>query len=232
MRRGAVKNRMDKVSIIVPTFNEADNIVATLQPLQSLRQQGHEIIIADGGSDDATIKLARPLADHIIDSAKGRARQMNSGAQQAGGDALLFLHADTLLPSRAVELIQQGLQTKQWGRFDVQLTGRQPVLRVIELMMNWRSGITGIATGDQAIFIKRELFNNIGGYADIAIMEDIAISKTLRRHSRPACIKAKLTTSSRRWEQYGILKTVILMWRLRLAYFCGAKPEQLARLYR
>lgn len=223
---------MDKVSIIVPTFNEADNIVATLQPLQSLRQQGHEIIIADGGSDDVTIKLARPLADHIIDSAKGRARQMNSGAQQAGGDVLLFLHADTLLPSRAVELIQQGLQTTSWGRFDVQLTGRQPLLRIIELMMNWRSGITGIATGDQAIFIKRELFNNIGGYADIAIMEDIAISKTLRRHSRPACIKAKLTTSSRRWEQYGILKTVILMWRLRLAYFCGAKPEQLARLYR
>jgi len=223
---------MDKVSIIVPTFNEADNIVATLQPLQSLRQQGHEIIIADGGSDDATIKLARPLADHAINSARGRGRQMNSGAQQAGGDVLLFLHADTLLPDNAIDLIQQGLQTKSWGRFDVQLTGRQPLLRIIELMMNWRSRITGIATGDQAIFIKRELFNNIGGYADIALMEDIAISKTLRHHSRPACIKKKLTTSSRRWEQYGILKTVILMWRLRLAYYCGAKPEQLSRLYR
>ncbi len=223
---------MDRVSIIIPTFNEADNIVATLRPLQSLRQQGHEIIVADGGSSDETIKLARPLAEHVIDSPKGRAQQMNSGAQQASGVMLLFLHADTLLPNNAVELIQENLKTKSWGRFDVRLSGRQPFLRVVELMMNWRSRLSGIASGDQAIFVRRELFTQLGGYADIPLMEDIDISKRLKRYSRPACIKTKLTTSSRRWEEYGIIKTIILMWRLRLAYFFGTKPEQLARLYR
>lgn len=223
---------MDNISIIVPTFNEADNIVATLLPLQSLRQQGHEIIVADGGSNDATIELANPLADQIINAPRGRARQMNTGARQANGDVLLFLHADTLLPDNAVELIQHCLQTKLWGRFDVHLTGRQALLRVVEFMMNWRSRLSGIATGDQAIFVKRALFDDIGGYADIPLMEDIDISKRLKHRSHPACIKAKLITSSRRWEEYGIFKTIILMWRLRLAYFFGAKPEQLARLYR
>ncbi len=223
---------MYSVSIIVPTFNEADNIVATLRPLQTLRQQGYEIIIADGGSNDGTIELARPLADRVINAGKGRARQMNSGAQQAHGDALLFLHADTLLPDNAIELIQANLQTKPWGRFDVQLSGKQPLLKIIALMMNWRSRLSGIASGDQAIFIKRTLFESIGGYADIPLMEDIDISKRLKQHSHPACIKTKLTTSSRRWEQNGIVKTIFLMWRLRLAYFFGARPEQLARRYR
>jgi len=223
---------MNNVSIVVPTFNEADNIVATLLPLQVLRQQGHEIIVADGGSDDATIELASPLSDKIINAPRGRARQMNAGAQIANSDVLLFLHADTLLPDNAVELIQHSLQTKQWGRFDVQLSGRQPLLRVVALMMNWRSRLSGIASGDQAIFINRALFDSIGGYADIPLMEDIDISKRLKHLSHPACINARLTTSSRRWEQHGILKTIILMWRLRLAYFLGAKPEQLARLYR
>ena len=228
----AVTKPMTAISIIIPAFNEADNIVATLQPLQPLRQQGHEIVIADGGSDDATIELARPLADHLINTPKGRARQMNAGAHQSSGEVLLFLHADTLLPGNAVALIQQSLQSKQWGRFDVRLTGQQPLLRAVELLMNWRSQLSGIATGDQAIFIKHELFEHIGGYADIPLMEDIAISKVLNQHGRPACIKTRLTTSSRRWEQNGIIKTILLMWRLRLAYFFGAKPEQLARLYR
>jgi len=223
---------MEIVSIIVPTFNEADNIVATLQPLQSLRQQGHEIIVADGGSDDATIELTSPLVDHLINAPKGRARQMNCGAQQASGDVFLFLHADSQLPGNAIELIQRDLQTRQWGRFDVRLSGKQPFLRVVESMMNWRSRLSGIATGDQAIFVKRTLFENIGGYADIPLMEDVDISKRLKHHSQPACIKARLTTSSRRWEKFGIFKTIMLMWRLRLAYFFGTKPEQLARLYR
>ena len=223
---------MKSITIVVPAFNEADNIVATLLPLQHLRQQGHQIIVADGGSDDATIELAKPLADIVINTAKGRARQMNSAAQQAHGDVLLFLHADTLLPDHASQLIQASLQTKQWGRFDVRLSGRQPLLRLVEWMMNWRSRLSGIASGDQAIFVKRELFNSMGGYANIPLMEDIELSKRLRQHSRPACIKTKLTTSSRRWEQNGILKTILLMWRLRLAYFLGTKPEQLARLYR
>lgn len=225
-------SHMDSVAIIVPTFNEFDNIVATLQPLQSLRQQGHEIIVADGGSDDKTIELARSLADRVINTAKGRARQMNDGAQHASSEVLLFLHADTQLPGNAVELIQQSLPQKKWGRFDVRLSGKQPLLRVVELMMNWRSRLSGIASGDQAIFIRRDLFESIGGYADIPLMEDIAISKSLKRHGRPACIKTRLTTSSRRWEENGIFKTIILMWRLRLAYFFGVKPEQLARLYR
>lgn len=222
---------MTKISVIIPTLNEADGIERTLQSLQALRQQGHEIIVADGGSTDKTITLAMPLADHAIHTSKGRARQMNEGAQQADGEILLFLHADTTLPENAAELILSALASKSWGRFNVRLSGPQRPLRVVEFMMNWRSRLSGIATGDQAIFIRRELFQQIGGYADIPLMEDIDISKRLKADSKPACITRPLTTSSRRWEQHGIFKTILLMWRLRLAYFLGVNPEQLVKRY-
>ena len=222
---------MLKISIIIPALNEADSIKATLLPLQTWRQHGCEIIVADGGSDDETIALARPLADQVINARRGRARQMNAGAHVASGKVLLFLHADTLLPDNAPELVNQSLQTTQWGRFDVRLSGKHPLLRLIEFMMNFRSRLSGIASGDQAIFIGRDLFDVLGGYAEIALMEDIEISKRLKRHSRPACIKTRLITSSRRWEKHGILRTILLMWRLRLAYFFGVTPEQLARQY-
>lgn len=222
---------MLKLSVIIPTLDEADNIETTLLPLQPLRQQGHEVIVADGGSHDQTTSLASPLTDQLINAPKGRARQMNAGAQQASGDALLFLHADTSLPTNAIELISEALVNKPWGRFDVKLGGHQSLLRMVEFMMNWRSRLSGIATGDQAIFIRRELFTKIGGFTNIPLMEDINISKRLKYYSRPACVKATVTSSSRRWEQHGILNTILLMWRLRLAYFFGATAEQLGKRY-
>lgn len=220
-----------RLSIIIPTFNEASSIEHTLLSLQTLRQLGHEVIIADGGSVDQTITLAVPLVDWVIHASKGRARQMNEGAQQASGDVLLFLHADTTLPKNAAELISNTIILKPWGRFNVRLSGQQWPLRMVEFMMNWRSRLSGIATGDQAIFVQRELFGQIDGYADIPLMEDIDISKRLKHHSRPACITTALLTSSRRWENHGILNTILLMWRLRLAYFLGASPEQLVKHY-
>jgi rSAM/selenodomain-associated transferase 2 len=220
-----------KFSIIIPILNEEANIATVLASLQSLRQQDHEVIIVDGGSSDDTVDIARDGADIIIRSDRGRARQMNAGANLASGDVLLFLHADTRLPENAVELIRQALINKRWGRFDVRLSGTHPLFRLIEFMMNWRSRISGIATGDQAMFIEKKLFAETGGFAETPLMEDIALSKILKHYSRPACIGVPVLTSSRRWEEYGILKTIVLMWRLRLAYFFGVSPEQLVRRY-
>ncbi len=220
-----------QLSIIIPTLNEADHIEATLRPLQALRQQGHELIVTDGGSTDATVALATPLCDRVIHAPKGRARQMNAGARHACGNYLLFLHADTFLPENAAALISSALQTARWGRFDVKLSGRPRLLRIIEFMMNLRSRLSGIATGDQAIFLRRDLFEEISGYPEIELMEDIELSRRLKRHGRPACLKERVFTSSRRWEENGIIKTMLLMWRLRLAYFLGARPERLNRHY-
>ena len=223
-----------KISIIIPTLNEADNIEHTLVVLQNMRQQQHEIIISDGGSSDNTVELATPLVDKIIHSAKGRALQMNTGALHATGDVLWFLHSDTIAPSYADCLIEQYLlkHNKYWGRFNVKLSGQQKLFRVIEKMINLRSCLTGIATGDQGIFINANVFKAIDGFKTMPLMEDVDISQRLIRHSgRPGCVKNTLLTSSRRWEQHGIIKTILLMWRLRLAYYLGAQPEQLAKYY-
>jgi len=223
-----------KLSIIIPTLNEGAVIRSALTALACLRSAGHEIIVADGGSNDETVKLAYPLADNVISSETGRARQMNAGAKAAHGDVLVFLHADTLLPLNADSVIINGLirSGKVWGRFDVRLAGRRSLLRIIEAMMNWRSRLSGIATGDQCLFIRRNVFEDTGGYPEIALMEDIAITGLLKQHGRPLCIKQRVVTSSRRWEQHGILRTILLMWRLRLAYFLGADPKRLAQVYR
>lgn len=188
----------------------------------------------DGGSHDETKAIAQPYADQVLDSPPGRARQMNRGAGMASGDVLLFLHADTFLPDTAMDDICESLEQQNavWGRFDVKLTGRHPVFRIIETLMNWRSCLTGIATGDQAVFVKREIFEAVDGYPRIALMEDIALSKRLKAYSRPLCVRARLTTSSRRWEQKGIYRTILLMWWLRFRYFMGTSPEHLADLYR
>lgn len=224
---------MIRLSIIIPTLDEAESITATLMALQPLRRQGHEVIVSDGGSSDATAALARPLADLVVDSPRGRAVQMNSAAAWANGEVLLFLHADTALPDDAAALIEAVLgTTKNWGRFDVRLSGSHRLLRLVEFMMNWRSRLTGICTGDQAIFIRQALFSASGGFPEIALMEDIALTKLLKLQSRPARITTPVVTSSRRWERHGILRTIVLMWRLRLAYFLGADPERLALRYR
>ena len=222
-----------KISIIIPTLNEASHLRDTLAPLRALQARGHEVIVVDGGSSDHTAALAQEFADCVINSVRGRARQMNAGAAVASGDVLLFLHADTRLPDQADVLITGALVNGNtaWGRFDVRLSGNQLLLRMIETLMNRRSRISSIATGDQAIFVRRAVFNQVGGYPDIPLMEDIALSKLLKRVTRPANLSARVVTSSRRWEQRGIIRTILLMWRMRLAYALGANPHRLAQLY-
>jgi len=229
-------DKITRLSIIIPVLNEAATLTAALLALQPLRTAGHEIIVVDGRSHDASLSLAEEWADQVIRSERGRARQMNAGAAIARHEVLLFLHADTQLPPHADQLIIEGLQKNtrhlyQWGRFDVQLSGKYFLLRVIERSMNWRSRLTGIATGDQAIFIYRDLFQRIGGFPDIPLMEDITLSRTLKRHGSPLCLQQRVITSSRRWEQRGIVRTLLLMWRLRLAYALGTDPQRLAQLY-
>lgn len=215
-------------SIIIPTYNEADNIQSCLLNLQTFRSQC-EVIIVDGGSIDSTIGLATPLTDKVIISTKGRAKQMNAGAQQAKGNMLIFLHADTSLPENALELIRQ--TESSWGRFDISLSGKPIMLKVISTFMNWRSRLTGIATGDQVIFVSKPLFDEVGGYPDIALMEDISLCAMLKKISAPHCLKAKVISSGRRWEQFGVFKTILLMWSIRLRYFFGENPDVLANLY-
>jgi rSAM/selenodomain-associated transferase 2 len=222
-----------KISIIVPALNEAQGIAAALAALASLRTRGHEVIVVDGGSSDKTAALSRGAADRIVAAARGRASQMNAGAALARDEVLLFLHADTRLPENADARILQGLAAsgRAWGRFDVRIEGKSRLLPVIAFFMNLRSRATGIATGDHAIFVRRDAFWRIGGYPPLELMEDIALSRLLARVSRPLCLADKAVTSGRRWERRGVLRTVLLMWWLRLAFFCGATPASLARLY-
>jgi len=218
-------------SIIIPTLNEEIAIVDCLTPLQANRNCC-EIIVSDGGSLDKTKRLALPLADKVIDSERGRAAQMNAGAREATGDILIFLHADTLLPPNALQLIQQSINAnKRWGRFDIELSGQHPLLKVIASFMNIRSRLTGIATGDQVIFAEKSFFFDMGQYPEIPLMEDITLCKKFRLTCSPICLKSKVISSARRWEEFGILKTIVLMWSLRLRYFFGADPKTLANLY-
>ena len=222
-----------KLSFIIPVLNEAGNIKSVLRSLQPIRQAGHEVIVVDGGSKDDTSSQALPLADLVVSSQKGRARQMNAGAAQATGDVFVFLHADTSLPEQATQLIINALSDRNqlWGRFDITLQGKRIMFQLIAWFMNVRSRLTGIATGDQCLFVKREVFESIRGFADIPLMEDIHISSKLKKLSPPVCLKAKVVTSSRRWQEQGILKTILLMWYLRAGYFFGRAPEQLVKIY-
>ena len=222
-----------KISIIIPALNEAGRIGATLESLQRYQDQGHEVIVIDGGSDDDTRAIAERLADRVLQAETGRAAQMNHGIEAAQGDVMLFLHADTRLPAdsieRIIDVVEDGCF---WGRFNVRLSGDRFVYRIIERMMNLRSCITGVATGDQAIFVSRESVEIIGGYPGLPLMEDIVFSKRLRSLGWPACIRSKVVTSSRRWEDKGVLRTMLLMWRLRLLFFIGIPVDNLARQYR
>ena len=208
-------------------------IASSLLRLQPMRRNGVELIVVDGGSVDATVEHARPLADHVVLSPKGRGRQMNAGSHNARGDILLFLHADTYLPPDADRLIAHGLAHSRrcWGRFDVGIAPKTALLAVVEAMMNLRSRLSGIATGDQAIFVECSVFRAIGGYREIALMEDIELCQRLKRISRPLCLRARVSTSPRRWLEHGVVRTILLMWRLRLAYFLSADPQQLAKRY-
>lgn len=225
---------MPALSIVIPCLDEAEVIQRLLESLQSTRDRGVELILVDGGSGDSTVDIAKPLVDQWLVTAPGRALQMNAGAHIAKSDLLWFLHADSRVDDDFSEVIRTVLQSSEyrWGRFDVTLSGRAPFLRVIEFMMNWRSRLTGIATGDQGIFVQRNLFEQVGGFPEIPLMEDIRLSTLLRKYAWPIALRQRLITSSRRWEQVGILRTVFLMWRLRLAFYFGADPKLLAQRYR
>lgn len=218
-------------SIIIPVYNESSTLPHSLKQLQATFIQPFqvEIIICDGGSEDDSQKLASDFGATVLHTAKGRAFQMNAGASHATGEWLLFLHADTHLPDNWIQLIQQC--NGDWGHFDVRLSGSHWLLRIIERAMNFRSRKTSIATGDQALFFRLDFFQKLGGYPEIPLMEDIAISKLARTYSAAECIPDKVITSSRRWEKKGIIRTMMLMWYLRLAYWLGIKPDKLHRIY-
>ena len=224
---------MPSFSIIVPVLDEAPGIAAALEALAPMRRAGASVIVVDGGSRDATRTLAAPLADRVIEAPRGRASQMNAGARECGGDILVFLHADSVLPPNALDAIGAGLKrtARDWGRFDVAIAGADPLLSLVALLMNARSRLTGVATGDQAIFVRREAFDAIGGFPEIPLMEDVAISKKLLGRTRPLALEDRVVTSGRRWERHGTLRTIFLMWRLRMAYALGADPRRLARRY-
>jgi rSAM/selenodomain-associated transferase 2 len=223
---------MTKLSIVMPVFDEVAEIEAALQALAPYRQRGVEVIVVDGGSSDSSAERARVLADRVIAALRGRSLQMNAGAAAAQGDVLLFLHADTQLPENADGLVLDGLARSgsAWGRFDVRFDGGG-LLRVVAAMMNLRSRATSIATGDQAMFMTRAAFDKAGGFPQIALMEDVALSARLKCASKPLVLRARVTTSARRWRRQGTLRTVLLMWRLRLRFFFGADPAKLARAY-
>jgi len=223
-----------RLTIVVPALNEAAHIEASLRALAPLRRRGVEVIVVDGGSSDGTAALAEPLADRVLSAPRGRARQMNAGAAQARADTLLFLHADTTLPAQVLDAIEAALVDPHahWGRFDVHIAGAPRLLKLVAWLMNLRSRWSGIATGDQAIFVRRSAFQRVGGFPDQPLMEDIELSRRLRRWSAPACLRERVTTSGRRWEQRGVWRTIALMWRLRWLYARGTSPERLAELYR
>ena len=229
-----------RLSIVVPVLDEAAIVEAALQALAPLRARGVEVVVVDGGSRDATVVLAEPWADAVLAGPRGRAAQMNAGARKACGSVLLFLHVDTALPAETDALVAATMRTPptsshpeaRWGRFDVRIAGRSPLLGPVATLMNLRSRLTGIATGDHAIFMARAAFDAVGGFPEQPLMEDVEMSRRLRRLAAPVCLRARVTTSGRRWETRGIWRTIVLMWRLRLLYAIGVAPERLARSYR
>jgi rSAM/selenodomain-associated transferase 2 len=221
------------LTIIIPALNEAANLPLLLAQLTPLRARGAQVIVADGGSSDGSPELLADLAQWLP-APRGRARQMNAGAAIASGEVLWFVHADSQLPADADQLIAAALANGQhcWGRFDVAISGRPWMLKVVARMINWRSRLTGIATGDQGIFLLRSTFESLGGFAELPLMEDVQLCTQLRRISKSACIRQRLTTSGRRWETHGLWRTIWLMWRLRWAYWRGVPIEQIAEAYR
>lgn len=231
------------ISIIIPLLNEVDNLPNLIAHIKALSPAPQQVILVDGGSTDGSMtaacnllkalpKMTRSSIDwHIIESVAGRARQMNAGAKRATGDVLLFLHADTRLSTDAIDEVQRAMAEHGWGRFDVRLDSSHPLLKVVGMMINKRSRLVSIATGDQAIFIKKSLFERLGGYPDQPLMEDVELCKRLKPISRPACLKSTVTTSARRWQQNGYFRTIFLMWHLRFDYWRGVSPDNLKQRY-
>lgn len=223
----------ESISIILPVLDAGAVLDAALQALQPLRARGHEVIVVDGGSRDNSLGIARRQADRVVMSGAGRALQMNAGADYAKHEILLFLQVDTRLPAAADQLIHAALapQAARWGCFDVRLDHPHPVYRLIEQGINWRSHLSGIATGDQAIFVEREYFERVGSYDRLPLLEDVTLSRKLLHFARPARITTPVLGSVRRWEEGGVLRMLLRQWRLRAAFLCGADPFRLAERY-
>lgn len=222
------------LSIIIPVLNEEKTIGSVIENVKSsISGDNYEIIVVDGGSNDNTVSIAKSSCDQLITSSAGRGVQLNYGARASQGDTLLFVHADTILPVEFDKMITNAISTsgKSWGRFDIKLSGKKYIFRIVESLVNLRSRITSISTGDQCLFMTRALFENVNGYKDIPLMEDIDISKRLKKISIPVCLPHKVITSSRRWEEKGIIRTILLMWWLRFMFFAGVSPDNLKRLY-
>lgn len=222
-----------RIDVVVPVLNEASTLTLVLQALQPLRARGHGLIVVDGGSVDASATVVAPWCDQFARAPRGRACQMNAGAALSQADVLLFLHADTLLPPTALEDIQRAIdQGALWGRFDVRIVGQSVWLPLVAALMNARSRLSGIATGDQSMFVRRATFESLGGFAALPLMEDVELSTRLRALARPACLRSRVQTSGRRWDQNGAWRTIFLMWRLRWRYWRGESAHHLARAYR
>lgn len=223
-------------AIVIPVLNEAEQLRILLPQLQHLKAEWL-LVVVDGGSRDETATIANKHAHYCLSSTKGRAPQQNAGARHLrplldASALLVFLHADTRLPehfSQAMHSFQES--SSGWGRFDLRLSGSQPCFRVIERLINWRSRLTGIATGDQALFFKLDFFFHLQGFPQQPLMEDIEICLRAKKQSRPFYSSAKVTTSSRKWEREGILRTIVLMWCCRAAYFFGVSAERIHDWY-
>ena len=213
-------------------LNEAATIASTLHALRRGAPDA-EIIVADGGSVDSSVAIARPLCDAVISAPRGRARQMNAGARVSHGDALVFVHADTIVPSTFAADVASALSEPAvvGGRFDVQLDARNLPYRIIGAMISLRSRISRTGTGDQAIFVRRDVFERLGGFPDFELCEDLEFSRRLKRAGRVACLRARVTTSARRWSRDGVVRTVIMMWLIRAMYLAGVPPARLKRMY-
>ncbi len=222
-----------KLSVIVPMLNEEPVIAATLRAL-AVGAPGAEKIVVDGGSTDASVAVARPLCDLFFDAPRGRARQMNAGAARASGDALVFVHADTTVPPSFARDIESAFADAAvaGGRFDLRLDDPHPMCRLIGALINLRSRVSRTATGDQAIFVRRAVFESLGGFPDIPVCEDLDFARRLKRAGRIACLRSQVVTSARRWRRGGIARTVLQMWSIRLLYLAGVSPARLSRMYR
>jgi rSAM/selenodomain-associated transferase 2 len=224
--------RAQRLSVIIPVLNEAGLIPDCIPSWKDLERQGAEVLLVDGGSDDHTVALLNQAELSVITAPRGRGFQLRSGAQQASGGILLFLHVDTRLPAGALEIIRRSLQDKRcWGRFDVRIDSPRPLLALVSWAMNLRSRLTGIATGDQAMVMTRRAYEQAGGFAELPLMEDIDLSARLKRLAPPVCLRPPVSTSARRWERHGVGRTIVLMWALRLAYWLGLPATILSRFY-
>jgi len=223
---------LPSVAVVIPVYNEAEILPNVLPTVQALTVS--ELCFVDGGSEDETRHILAASGVKYMQSLAGRAVQMNAGSNACKSDIILFIHADTILSQSHIEAIKECMQDENvvGGHFDVQLSGIHWMFRVIEWMMNFRSCLTGISTGDQCQFVRRSAFEKMGGFPEQALMEDIELSKRLKRLGKMVCVHEKVITSSRRWQKHGISRTILLMWKLRILYFFGVKPNKLANIYR